>query len=212
LCLDILALITFTRQFSGLEDTALNLLDSFTEHLLTFPSTIRQIKMDFDETMTTSTSSTPSASASASAQQDASAADLDDNLFPQSTTTSGAPANDHLNASAPGELSPPRSQGQSQEDHHQAMSIPNGANTSSRVTRSAAAHQAAQYETGQMEDNPAMMGGAEGQRDETPGWAWKNKKAQEEMQRAWDNVVDRDFSLKEYGDVMMLGKAQMGQR
>jgi len=181
--------------------------------------------MDFDETMTTSTSSTPSASASASAQQDASTADFtDDNLFPHSTTTTSsvAPVNDHLNASAPGELSPPRSQGQQfREAHqaHQAISIPNGANTGSRVTRSAVqaqaqAHQVAQsqYETGQMQQDPTMIQGAEGQREDAPGYAWKNKKAQEEMQRAWENVVDRDFSLKEYGDVMMLGKAQMGQR
>ncbi|KAK5327693.1 hypothetical protein LTR93_003079 [Exophiala xenobiotica] len=171
--------------------------------------------MDFDETMTTSTSSTPSASASASAQQDASTVDFpDDNLFPHSTTTTSsvAPVNDHLNASAPGELSPPRSQGQQyREAHqaHQAISVPNV-----QAQAQAQAHQVAQsqYETGQMQQDPTMMQGADGQREDAPGYAWKNKKAQEEMQRAWENVVDRDFSLKEYGDVMMLGKAQMGQR
>jgi hypothetical protein len=55
------------------------------------------------------------------------------------------------------------------------------------------------------------LGIGNNQRDETPGYGWKDKNAQAEMQRAWESVVDRDFSLKEYGDVMMLGKAQIAQ-
>ncbi|PGG99404.1 hypothetical protein GX51_06338 [Blastomyces parvus] len=33
-----------------------------------------------------------------------------------------------------------------------------------------------------------------------PGASWKNKKAEEECQRVLEMVVDRDFSLKEFGD------------
>ncbi|OAX79733.1 hypothetical protein ACJ72_05944 [Emergomyces africanus] len=33
-----------------------------------------------------------------------------------------------------------------------------------------------------------------------PGSSWNNKKAEEEYQRALEIVVDRDFSLKEFGD------------
>ncbi|PGH18577.1 hypothetical protein AJ79_00356 [Helicocarpus griseus UAMH5409] len=33
-----------------------------------------------------------------------------------------------------------------------------------------------------------------------PGASWNNKKAEEEYQRAMEAVVDRDFSLKEFGD------------
>lgn len=159
--------------------------------------------MDLDETMTTSTNSTPSEAADAFD---------DDNLFPDSRTSDRAltPANDHLNAAAPGELSPPRSQPRSDESVPQV--IPNGAgqqaNTS--VTRSAAkttAPDAALASETRPDDTAALSAaGALGEREERPGWGWKNKKAQEEMQRAWESVVDRDFSLKEYGDVVMLGK------
>ena len=39
----------------------------------------------------------------------------------------------------------------------------------------------------------------------------ENKKAQEEYDRAWNNIVDQDFSLKEFGDVVMQGKEQRGE-
>lgn len=159
--------------------------------------------MDLDETMTTSTTSSPSAAADAFD---------DDNLFPDSRASERAltPANDHLNAAAPGELSPPRSQPRSDERVPQA--IPNGAgqqaNTS--VTRSAAkaaTMDSALASEARTDDTASLAAaGALGEREERPGWGWKNKKAQEEIQRAWESVVDRDFSLKEYGDVVMLAK------
>lgn len=39
-----------------------------------------------------------------------------------------------------------------------------------------------------------------GERDDGPGAGWRNKKAQEEMARAWEFVVDRDWSVRQYGD------------
>ncbi|RMZ85801.1 hypothetical protein DV737_g380, partial [Chaetothyriales sp. CBS 132003] len=38
-----------------------------------------------------------------------------------------------------------------------------------------------------------------------------NKKAQEEKHRALEWVVDRDFSLEPFGDVVLLGKQQRGE-
>jgi len=158
--------------------------------------------MDLDETMTTSTASSPSAPDTFE----------DDSLFPDSRITDRAhtPANDHLNAAAPGELSPPRSQPRSDESVPQV--IPNGASQQANmsVTRSAARGAAIDSallsEAHKDDTSPLSTAGALGEREERPGWGWKNKKAQEEMQRAWESVVDRDFSLKEYGDVVMLGK------
>ena len=36
-----------------------------------------------------------------------------------------------------------------------------------------------------------------------PGSGWNNKKAQDEYHRALENVVDQDFSLVEFGDVLL---------
>ena len=148
--------------------------------------------------MTTSTSSSPPASSLPDNNED--------DLFPQSTSASNAPQtpnppNEHLNASAPGELSPPRSQGHANDDQQPTF---NGANTSSRRLRSAAV--GTQRTAGNANATAASV---EDSREDSPGWGWKNKKAQDEMARAWDNVVDRDFSLKEYGDIMMI--ANQGQ-
>ncbi|KAK4943215.1 hypothetical protein LTR10_017239 [Elasticomyces elasticus] len=172
--------------------------------------------MDLDETMTTSTASTPSAP-----QDPVDEAFEDDNLFPGSALNDRprTPANDHLNAAAPGELSPPRSQTHGEDmqiNESLRQSIPNGSHPSanSRATRSAARQPGgmdARYDGAQSADPSSLRTGVN-ERDETPGWGWKDKKAQEEMQRAWESVIDRDFSLKEYGDVMMLGKAQVGQQ
>ena len=134
-------------------------------------------------------STTPSSNGGPAADNDFE----DDNLFPGSNNPSTTvvrpqtPQNDHLNAAAPGELSPPRSQPQ---DTRPAT---NG-------------HYAA--------DDMAMSGAemVEQKQEDVPGAGWKSKKAQEEMQRAWEYVVDRDFSLKEFGDVVMAGKQQRGEQ
>lgn len=38
-----------------------------------------------------------------------------------------------------------------------------------------------------------------------PGSGWNNKKAQDEFHRALENVVDQDFTLREFGDVLLDG-------
>lgn len=43
-------------------------------------------------------------------------------------------------------------------------------------------------------DDPAVDG--------KPGSGWKSKRAQEEYHRAMESVIDRDFSLREFGDVL----------
>jgi hypothetical protein len=173
--------------------------------------------MDPDETMTTSTSSTPSA-----LQDLIDEGYEDDNLFPDpsmdipSNVRPRTPENDHLNAAAPGELSPPRSQPPPEaSSQQQSMStshpIPNGgptaANTSATRSSARIAATGPKLE-GPRDDANAFPTPSEHER---PGWGWKNKKVQEEMQRAWDGVVDRDFSLKEFGDVVLQGKAQIDQ-
>ena len=170
--------------------------------------------MDDDENMTTS-SSTPSG------PQDINDEGFEeDNHYPQDnnllTNRPHTPVNDHLNAAAPGELSPPRSQPAPTEDITSVQQPPATSETMANGTANRSSARLATQQsrlgaaTGAGGDNsgfPPLVGG---ERDmDKPGWGWKNKKAQEEMQRAWDNIIDRDFSLKEFGDVMMQGKAQM---
>jgi hypothetical protein len=128
----------------------------------------------------------------------------DENLFPEATNNATSstsyvaaqtPQNDHLNAAAPGELSPPRSQ-----------SISTGAgqtNGFAPATKGATLGE----DDGDFisDDDEAIDMKGESSRTgkddkERPGAGWKNKKAQEEMARAWENVVDRDFDIKAYGD------------
>ncbi|KIW67158.1 hypothetical protein PV04_06430 [Phialophora macrospora] len=167
---------------------------------------------DADETMTTSTSSTPS-----QLQDTAVTDDVESDLqhqHPEDSNRAITPANDHLNAAAPGELSPPRSQ-PSQADHT-AAPLPNPTNTSGPMANGTATRSSARLAKPQSTSRGAgdaaalsALAGSEKDGANLPGGGWKNKKAQEDMHRAWDNIVDRDFSLKEYGDVMMQGKAHL---
>lgn len=128
----------------------------------------------------------------------------DDSLFPEPTTDTShnpsyvaaqTPLNDHLNAAAPGELSPPRSQ-----------SIPtnpgqtNGFGTmkSNTLVEDDGDFISDDDEAIDMKGETSRAGGKDDK--DRPGAGWKNKKAQEEMARAWENVVDRDFDVKVYGD------------
>ena len=36
--------------------------------------------------------------------------------------------------------------------------------------------------------------------EDQPGWAWRNRKAVDEFHKAMEGVVDKGFSLKEFGD------------
>lgn len=126
----------------------------------------------------------------------------DDSLFPESNTNmtsntsyvaAQTPQNDHLNAAAPGELSPPRSQ-----------SISTGQTNGFSATNKGAAlgeddgdFISDDDEAIDMKGEPSRSGKDDKDR---PGAGWKNKKAQEEMARAWENVVDRDFDIKAFGD------------
>ncbi|MCJ1401889.1 hypothetical protein MMC11_005106 [Xylographa trunciseda] len=37
--------------------------------------------------------------------------------------------------------------------------------------------------------------------EKEPGWAWKNNKAIDEYERAMDHVLDKNFNLREFGDL-----------
>ena len=60
----------------------------------------------------------------------------------------------------------------------------------------------------QMMADDVEEGGEQGQmvlegeqeREKGPGWGWQNKGALEEYRRAMEFVVDKGFSLKEFGD------------
>lgn len=128
----------------------------------------------------------------------------DTDLFPESNTindptvnlTSGQmPQNDHLNATAPGELSPPRSQGTEHSgDAEEAVRNVNGHATTSGRT-----------------GNNEEMAGLNLEAQAKPGAGWKTKRAQEEYQRAWEGIQDKDFDLSEFGDVMAKPNQQQGK-
>ena len=173
--------------------------------------------------------STPSTTAVHNAEDTSTHNNFDDlgdhnSLFPEQNTTllqsngndshefprAQTPQNDHLNAALPGELSPPRSQPQSipQLDG----SLPNlpplrrpqqsSSNTGVSVTASGG------MPWNQLNNGTVTETGA-GNNVKKPGDGWKNKRAQEEMSRAWENVVDKEFSLKEFGDVILIGQEQL---
>lgn len=138
----------------------------------------------------------------------ASATEEDTDLFPSDTNaiaqTSNAgrpltPQNNHLNALARGELSPPRSESRSQiqilsqealnADHENSMASGND-NDNASFSQSWA------KETTGQDNRDDTVG------DGKPGSGWKSKRAQEDYHRAMESVVDRDFSLREFGDVL----------
>jgi hypothetical protein len=116
-------------------------------------------------------------------------------LFPDSTTTTTEPhlQNDHLNAAAPGELSPPRSQG---SEEPETVAIP------TMMDEDTNGHQSMDYR------EEKMNGVGRGQDSAKPGSGWNNKRAQEEYAKAWDAVLDKDFTLREFGDVMIREEQQ----
>lgn len=128
------------------------------------------------------------------------------------------PQNNHLNALAPGELSPPRSQSQTTQSHPQQQQLPlqsqswllrnNNTSTiddldygggSSIANGNGIGNSRQGYEANSRQDTTDATAGAG---DGKPGSGWKSKRAQEEYHRAMEGVVDRDFSLREFGDIL----------
>lgn len=138
----------------------------------------------------------------------------------QNSTTdkpSSFPANTsaHLNALHPREVSPPRSQETTpairsslngndhdnsvsvldrdeDEDEGIAMGDDEDVPSSGLVTPGTGGNDAGEQDR--------LRRRRVGERDDGPGAGWKNKKAQEEMARAWEFVVDRDWNVRQYGD------------
>lgn len=118
--------------------------------------------------------------------------DEDQDLFPSSDRPS-TPKNNHLNATAAGELSPPQSQSTSQRAPASADDtvemggmVDDGAHAYNNVNGTDGAGE----KEGPSNDKPYV-----------PGLGWKTKKAIEDYQRAAETLVDRDFSLREFGDL-----------
>ncbi|ERF71682.1 hypothetical protein EPUS_08995 [Endocarpon pusillum Z07020] len=126
--------------------------------------------------------------------------DEDQDLFPSSDRPS-TPKNNHLNATAPGELSPPQSQSTSQrvatepDESVEMGGMGNG--------DGAGAFDSVNVSVNGTDGAGEMMGGQQNGNDKqyVPGSGWKNRKAQEDYQRAAETLVDRDFSLREFGDL-----------
>jgi hypothetical protein len=124
--------------------------------------------------------------------------DQDQDLFPSSDRPS-TPKNNHLNATAPGELSPPQSQSTSQV-------IATGGGVDDSVDMGGMGNDGTigAYSTVDGIDGTTgeMTNGQQnGRQQYMPGAGWKNKKANEDYQRAAETLVDRDFSLREFGDL-----------
>lgn len=118
--------------------------------------------------------------------------DDDQDLFPSSDRPS-TPKNNHLNANVPGELSPPQSQSTSQR------LVDNAAEELIEAGDAAGNGDTDYHKTNGVDGAREM----ESQRNEkhVPGAGWRSKKANEEYQRAAEALTDRDFSLREFGDL-----------
>lgn len=117
----------------------------------------------------------------------------DQNLFSPPDRPS-TPKKNHFNATALGELSPPQSQSASQRvgaaaDDTATTGVMNG-------DAEAAAHKNVNGTGG-----GASMHGDQNGATHVPGMGWKTKKANEDYHRAAETLADRDFSLREFGDL-----------
>lgn len=142
------------------------------------------------------------------------------------------PPHNSLNAAAPGELSPPRSQHASSTGNAAGGAATNGTTSMNALQSNAPAFMSNGLSTsfhnsesfsggigggnnggaGDLMGSYGAAGGygpqqQEGGTNDGPG-AWKSKKAQDEMQRAWEMVADKDWSAREFGDVILRGKEQ----
>lgn len=116
----------------------------------------------------------------------------DEDLFP-STDRPSTPKNNHLNAIAPGELSPPQSQSTSQQ-------TATGAGDTVEMG-GMVGNEADTYDNVNGIDGTGETEGQGDGKPYVPGFGWKTKKANEDYQRAAESLVDRDFSLREFGDL-----------
>lgn len=131
----------------------------------------------------------------------------EENLFPEEVATATSPsqsnyvaaevpANNHLNAAFPGELSPPRSNTHAQSQANGFAPATGGAE-----------------ETSDDDEAVDVKGERSRAADEKskPGAGWKNKKVQEDMQRSWEFIVDKDFDVRQFGDVLLGRGTQLAQ-
>ncbi|EEQ33498.1 hypothetical protein McanMca71_004721 [Microsporum canis] len=129
---------------------------------------------DFDSEMLSSTSSSPSARS-----------------VPQ--TPAGNGFRDNISGVAMPELSPPGSQGPTTREATMTGYNENVKESTTLAGQSMnpnLSEEAAEASTSQL---PSIL-------REEPGASWMSKKADEEAKRALEFVVDKEFSLKEFGD------------
>ena len=183
---------------------------------------------DEDEDDMDEMDSTPSTTAVHNTEDQSTHHNFDDlgdhnSLFPEQNTTllqsngnnnhefprAQTPQNDHLNAALPGELSPPRSQPHSIPQLDGSLpNLPPPRRPHQPSSNTATVNASGGMPWNQLNNGTGTETGA-ANNVKKPGDGWKNKRAQEEMSRAWENVVDKDFSLKEFGDVILIGMEQL---
>lgn len=151
--------------------------------------------MDQDDSML----STPSSTANDDTYDEETLFPSEGTATTSQTIPAQTPQNDHLNAAAPGELSPPRSTTQSQSQTNGFLSAPLAVD-SNDISEDDEAIDMKGEGAGDAVVGP--RGAAVGGEKNKPGAGWKNKKAQEDMQRSWDFIVDRDFDARQFGDVL----------
>ncbi|MCJ1364097.1 hypothetical protein MMC16_003206 [Acarospora aff. strigata] len=126
--------------------------------------------------------------------------DETETMFPTANDPPTPITNPHLDQAFASELSPPTSQ--DPPDPH------NGRPTE---------HDMMDYTSGLQNGNSRERGEQSSTREAArradmahePGAAWNNPRAQEEYARAMENVVDKNFSLREFGDPFDEGDAQI---
>ncbi|KPI38737.1 uncharacterized protein AB675_5748 [Cyphellophora attinorum] len=179
--------------------------------------------------------STPSTGPPPTTSNTTTMSDTEIDLFPSSTTDNNTasgpqtPPHNALNAAAPGELSPPRSQ-----HNNTAAHTTNGTTSLNPTTQPNTSSMLSNGPTGLgssfggigsgMNNNTnagdlmsmsnvveQQPGGETNGNGNGPG-EWKSKKAQDEMQRAWEMVADKDWSAREFGDVVLRGRAARSQQ
>jgi hypothetical protein len=139
--------------------------------------------------------------------------DTEVDLFPGGTASNNngpqtPPRNDHLNAAAPGELSPPRSQGNdtaATTNGNVSVSATSNGNPAvgdmQEPMSNAAAASGVNNNGNSSTGNNGYSNGNNASNTWQPG-EWRNKKNAEETARAWDYVVEPNWNANQYGDVM----------
>ncbi|CAF9919232.1 MAG: hypothetical protein ALECFALPRED_001092 [Alectoria fallacina] len=120
----------------------------------------------------------------------------DEAMFPSEFEPPGSTLHDNLAPieSKPSDLTPPQSQ-----ELHDAMDIADASHDMNGADQLMDAAQGIDHSSGNGW-GPKSDFAKSAEMVHEPGSCWNNKKAREEWQKAWNQIEDKSFSLKEFGD------------